>query len=66
MSEVELSQPMPQAKEDARALLARLYREIGISAVSAALQLQDLPATERKPTAERSAPAMASDDNLAA
>jgi len=66
MSEVELSQPMPQAKEDARALLARLYREIGISAVSAALQLQDLPATERKPAAERSAPAMASDDNLAA
>ena len=66
MSEVELSPPMPQAKEDARALLARLYREIGISAVAAALHLQDVPATERKLTAERSAPATASGDNLAA
>ncbi len=66
MSEVELSQTMPQAKEDARALLARLYREIGISAVSAALQLQDLPATERKPTADRSTPVTARGDILAA
>ena len=66
MSEVELSQTMPQAKEDARALLARLYREIGISAVSAALQLQDLPVTERKASADRSAPVTANSDNLAA
>ncbi len=66
MSEVELSQTMPQAKEDARALLARLYREIGISAVSAALHLQDLPTTERKPSVDRSAPLTARGDNLAA
>ena len=33
-------QPAP---EDARALLARLYREIGVSAVAAALELEDAP-----------------------
>ena len=66
MSEFELPQTMPQAKEDARALLARLYREIGISAVSAALHLQDVPATERKPTGDRSAPVTARGDKLAA
>jgi hypothetical protein len=33
----------PEAKEDARALLARLYREIGVSAVAAALDLDIAP-----------------------
>ena len=66
MSEVELSQPIPQAKEDARALLARLYREIGVSAVAAALHLQDMPQTERKTSADCSAPVTANSDNLAA
>ena len=66
MSEVELSQPIPQAKEDARALLARLYREIGVSAVAAALHLQDMPQTERKTRAGRSAPVTARGDTLAA
>lgn len=33
----------PPATEDARALLARLYREIGVSAVAAALDLEDAP-----------------------
>jgi hypothetical protein len=33
----------PQATEDARALLARLYREIGVSAVAVALDLDQAP-----------------------
>lgn len=33
--------------EDARALLARLYREIGVSAVATALQLEDAPEAQR-------------------
>ena len=33
----------PQASEDARALLARLYRDIGVSAVADALQLHREP-----------------------
>jgi tRNA(Ile)-lysidine synthase TilS/MesJ len=66
MSEVELPQTKPQATEDARALLARLYREIGVSAVAAALHLQDMPQTERKASAERSAPVTARGDTLAA
>lgn len=33
----------PQATEDARALLARLYREIGVSAVAGALDLDHAP-----------------------
>ena len=50
MSESEISptqSPAPsqtdnlQAKMDARALLERLYREIGLSAVSAALELRE-------------------------
>jgi hypothetical protein len=67
MSEVEASKPLPVATEDARALLARLYREIGVSAVAAALQLGDLPApAPRKPATEHPAPAVATGDTLAA
>ena len=36
----------PQASEDARALLARLYRDIGVSAVAAALHLDREPEAE--------------------
>ena len=67
MSEFELPKPMPAAKEDARALLARLYREIGVSAVAAALQVSHLLETEQpRTTAERQAPAIADGDTLAA
>jgi len=67
MSEFELTTPMPAAKEDARALLARLYREIGVSAVAAALQVSHLPETEqRRIAAERQAPTIADSDTLAA
>ena len=52
MSEYEISKPVPQATQDARDLLARLYREIGISAVTAALQLRDLPEPELKISTE--------------
>ncbi len=37
----------PQANEDARALLARLYREIGVSAVAVALHLEQAPEAKR-------------------
>jgi hypothetical protein len=67
MSEFELPKPMPAAKEDARALLARLYREIGVSAVAAALQVSHLPETEQRRTAaERQAQTIADRDTLAA
>ena len=67
MSEFELPKPIPAAKEDARALLARLYREIGVSAVAAALQVSHLPETEQRRTAaERQAPTIADRDTLAA
>ncbi len=49
----------PPASQDARELLARLYREIGISAVSAALAVPDQPR-------DTPAPAMARDEDLAA
>jgi hypothetical protein len=67
MPEFELPKPMPAAKEDARALLARLYREIGVSAVAAALQVSHLPEAEQRRTlAERQTPAIADSDTLAA
>ena len=67
MSEFELPKPMPAAKEDARALLARLYREIGVSAVATALQLNNLPEPEpRKTIAEAKAGVIVPGDSLAA
>ena len=64
MTEVEISKPVPQATQDARELLARLYREIGISAVTAALQLRDAPEPELK--ASTQAPAPMRNEDLAA
>jgi hypothetical protein len=48
-------EPLPATSEDARDLLARLYREIGISAVAAALEVtaKELP---RRDSARRTAP----------
>ena len=66
MSEYEIAKPMPQATQDARELLARLYREIGISAVTAALQLRDVPEPELKASAERHPTATPQSENLAA
>lgn len=65
MSEYEIAKPVPQATQDARDLLARLYREIGISAVTAALQLRDLPEPELK-TTPRDLAVPAHNDDLAA
>ena len=41
----------PQPTQDARDLLARLYREIGISAVAAALEIRE-PKAEEKSVAD--------------
>ncbi|MEY3551762.1 MAG: hypothetical protein RL735_110 [Pseudomonadota bacterium] len=63
MSEYEITRPLPQATKDARDLLERLYREIGISAVAAALQLRDTPDIREAP---RDLPAVLRGDDLAA
>ena len=42
-----LQRPVPPQTQDARDLLARLYREIGISAVAAALEIPMPKAPER-------------------
>ncbi len=61
MTDHQMTQP--PATQDARELLARLYREIGLSAVSAAL---DLPQPERTIRTKRDIPAPASGEGLAA
>lgn len=66
MSENEISKPPSGAPEDARALLARLYREIGISAVTAALQLTDLPEAQAKPARQLDKETAQRGDELAA
>jgi hypothetical protein len=63
MSEYEIKRPLPQATKDARDLLERLYREIGISAVAAALQLRDTPDIREAP---RDLPAVLRGDDFAA
>ena len=69
-SEIEPSASLPQGtqqpRQDARDLLARLYREIGISAVSAALNLRDLPEPELQSLRKRDGLAMNGRDDLAA
>jgi len=45
----------PQPTQDARDLLARLYREIGVSAVAAALDIRE-PQAEEKSVAVVDAP----------
>ncbi len=47
MSEFEFPS-FPQPTEDARALLERLYREIGVAAVAAALEI-DVPREAPRP-----------------
>lgn len=65
MSEYEIKSPVPQATQDARDLLMRLYREIGISAVSAALQMRE-PAPKREPATLADLPSVLRKENLAA
>ena len=55
--------------EDARCQLARLYREIGISAVASALHMAQLPSIEEREAAARASheiPPMLRKENLAA
>lgn len=56
------SRLQPEAKQDARDLLARLYREIGISAVAAALAVNVSRDKERE-SLERESSAEASLEN---
>jgi hypothetical protein len=42
--------PVPRPTQDARDLLVRLYREIGISAVAAALQIPERQPEQRRPS----------------
>lgn len=53
-------------KQDARDLQARLYREIGISAVAAALRFVNHPDPAKAPKAERDVPAILRDEPKAA
>jgi len=67
----ELPKPVaPQGPiEDARGQLARLYREIGITAVASALYMDRLPSVEEREAAALSSheiPPMLRKENLAA
>ena len=57
------SRPPPH---DARDLQARLYREIGISAVAAALRFVNQPDPAKAPAAEREVPFLLRDEPKAA
>lgn len=58
--------PATHEPEDARDLQARLYREIGISAVTAALRFIKQPDPSAKPPVERELPAILRDEHKAA
>lgn len=57
--------PVPPP-HDARDLQARLYREIGISAVAAALRFVNQPDPGKAPEAQREVPAILRDEPKAA
>lgn len=64
-----LEPKQPAGREDARAQLARLYREIGISAVAAALHVTNLASVEEREIIKRASseiPPMLRKENLAA
>ena len=52
--------------EDARDLQSKLYREIGISAVAAALRFTGQPEQRQQPAVTHPVPGVLRDDNLAA
>jgi hypothetical protein len=56
----------PQKAEDARDLQTRLYREIGISAVAAALRFTTQPEPGKKPAIQHPRPAGLQEDERAA
>lgn len=60
----DLSKPPPP--HDARDLQARLYREIGISAVAAALRFVNKPDPSKAPAPERELPFLLRDEPKAA
>lgn len=60
------AKPAQPASEDARDLQLRLYREIGISAVAAALRFASLPEPGTRPVEEHDLPLFLHGDDLAA
>lgn len=66
MSQIDIKQPVPPQVQDARDLQARLYREIGISAVTAALQMRDIRPQAEKPLSISDIPAILRGEDLAA
>ncbi len=58
--------PATHQPSDARELQARLYREIGISAVTAALRFVNQPDPNAKAPVERDMPAILRDEHKAA
>ena len=68
-AELHAASQQPAGHNDARARLARLYREIGISAVASALNAVSLPSPEELEMlkrASREIPPMLRKENLAA
>ncbi len=59
-------QPAPAKTEDARDLQLRLYREIGISAVAAALRFVTQPEPGAKQAGDHALPLFLHGDDLAA
>lgn len=66
MSDYEMKHPLPRPIQDARDLQAHLYREIGIAAVTAALQHRDRPAQERRHLKIEDIPAILRGEDIAA
>lgn len=66
MYEEQPSSIEPPSQEGARALLLQLYRDIGISAVAAALEAARLPDPGGKQDSFKELPAILRDHDLAA
>lgn len=66
MSDYEMKHPLPRQIQDARDLQAHLYREIGIAAVTAALQHRDRPAETRPRLKVEDIPAILRGEDMAA
>ena len=66
MAHINVRLPQARKIEDARDLQAKLYREIGISAVAAALRFTTQPDTPPQPVQVHPIPAVLRSDDLAA
>lgn len=66
MGHMQDGKPQSRKIEDARDLQTKLYREIGISAVAAALRFTNLPDIIQQPVAPHPLPGILREDDLAA